>query len=149
MLKIPRLHLPLELSEYSAELDGEKLLIWVDPPRKMRQEYDDLILQIQRAEIERVSADLAPTPTKAAGFAGVLQSAKSLLGTREKRNERERGTDKRILQFYADLWSLPDMTPMTVDELAQVEEQNPAFLTWLISKTWEMIRANQQRLKKN
>ena len=152
MLKIPKLIVPLDLSGYSPELAGEFIQVWVDPPRRLRQEYDELLLEVQAEEVRRVQADLVPAPASSgvSTFENFLQKAQSLLGARKKGIERGEATDLRILKWYVHLWSQgPEGSALSLVEVQNIENENPAFLGWLIQETWRMIHENQVRLKKN
>lgn len=152
MLKIPKLVLPLDLSGYSPELQGETLHVWVDPPRRMRQEYDELLLEIQQEEIQRIGADLKPDspPSGKSTFQNFLARTRALLGARKNSIKRGSGTDVRILKWYFTIWAQgPADSALPLEDIQRIEEENPAFLGWLIGETWRMIRENQVRQKKN
>lgn len=149
MIKIPKLVLPIDLGDYAPELAGEILNVWVDPPRRMLQEYDALIADVQEKELKRVSADLKTPPQESTPmFQSFLASAKTLLQARKKNIEHAEGTDARILCWYVDIWSQGEHS-LTLDEVKRIEEENPAFLGWLIGETWRMIHDNRIRQKKN
>ena len=151
MLRIPKLVVPLDLGGYSPELAGESIQVWVDPPRRLRQAYDSLLVEVQQIEIQR-AAHATPEPIKVEAeqdrFAGFLKNAQALLNLRKKTIERGARTDTRILEWYLEIWSQGSQT-FTLAELERIEEENPAFLGWMIGETWRMIQENQTRLKKN
>lgn len=152
MLKIPKLIVPLDLSGYSPELSGETIQVWVDPPRRLRQEYDALLFEIQQEEIQRVSSDLptAPASSGVSTFENFLRKTQSLLNVRKKTIDRGEATDVRVLKWYVTLWSQgPEGSALSLVEVQNIENENPAFLGWLIQETWRMIHENQVRLKKN
>ncbi len=154
MLRIPKLVIPLDLGGYSPELAGESIQVWVDPPRRLRQAYDNLLVDVQQIEIQRAASatpDAAATPQSDAAqdrFAGFLKNAQALLNLRKKTIARGARTDTRILEWYLEIWSQGSQ-PFTLAELERIEDENPAFLGWMIGETWRMIQENQARLKKN
>jgi len=108
MLKIPKLVVPLALSGSSPELAGESIQVWVAPPRRLRQAYDSLLVEVQQIEIQR-AAHATPEPIKVEAeqdrFAGFLKNAQALLNLRKKTIERGARTDTRILEWYLEIWS--------------------------------------------
>lgn len=142
----------MDLSGYSTDLKGETFQVWVDPPRSLRQEYDELLLKVQQDEIRRVTSELTPDPgsdkSQSGVFASVIKRAQALLNLRERNVQRAEGTDICILKWYVNIWS-QGANPITLEECQRIEDENPAFLGWLITETWRMIHENQVRQKKN
>jgi hypothetical protein len=62
---------------------------------------------------------------------------------------QEATTQAELLQWYADLWSQGEAdSRWTLDELRAIEQDDPAFLSWMITATWEARRAHMDRKKK-
>ncbi len=152
-IKIPKLIKPLDLSEYMPELKGQLIHVWVDPPRKIFQEYDMLVIEAEIEAAKEIDADIEVKPADASAETGTLASLKSnlnkLLSFRQKRvQSRASGTDKRILQWYSVIWSQRQDAVVSAEDIAKLEDENPAFFGWLIEQTWQMIRENRERNKK-
>jgi|SRR5690242_5969121 len=154
-LSIPKLIVPLDLAEYNPELKGQSLYVWVDPPRKVFQQYDQLTLDAEEEEARKIAADLAtvagPPENKKLNLVETFKAAwSSLFNARVKRSERRsEGTDRRILSWYAEIWSQDPAHPWTLDELIELEDMNPALLGWLMAQTWVLMAENRDRKKKS
>lgn len=156
-IKIPKLVQPLDLSEYAPELKGQVLHVWVDPPRKIFQQYDLLVIEAEQKVAEEMEDD-APAqaavqdeeaPAVLKPFEQLKANLKRLLTIRRKRAEsRAEGTDKQILEWYAVIWSQQSGSTWSVRDIMALEEENPSFFAWLIEQTWRMIRENRERNKK-
>ena len=54
-----------------------------------------------------------------------------------------------LLKWYAFVWSQGEVeSHWTVDELKEIEMEDPAFLSWMIGATWEARKAHMDRKKK-
>jgi len=54
-----------------------------------------------------------------------------------------------LLAWYVDLWSQgPEPTHWTMEEAQEIQQQDPAFLSWMIGATWEARKAHMDRKKK-
>lgn len=63
--------------------------------------------------------------------------------------ERENGTSAEVLGWYADIWSQGKAeTHWTIEELRELEKGNAAFLSWMISATWNKISEHRSYKKK-
>jgi hypothetical protein len=58
---------------------------------------------------------------------------------------------QKLLAWYADLWSQSAelATHWVTDELTQLEQDDPAFLSWMISQTWQAIIEHRGNKKKS
>ena len=58
-------------------------------------------------------------------------------------------TSDNLLAWYLDLWNQgPAETHWTLEELHDLEEKDPAFLSWMITVTWNARREHMDRKKK-
>lgn len=54
-----------------------------------------------------------------------------------------------LFDWYAKIWSQGAAdTHWTVEEITQLEQDDPAMLGWMISQTWEQRREHTDRRKK-
>lgn len=64
-------------------------------------------------------------------------------------NESENGTSNAVLNWYAEIWSQGKAeTHWTLEELRELEQNNGAFLAWMISATWNKISESRTYKKK-
>lgn len=54
-----------------------------------------------------------------------------------------------LLNWYANIWSQGAAdTCWTLEEIREIENDDPAFLNWMISATWQARREHMDRKKK-
>ena len=150
-INIPKIILPVSMTDYAPELDGQFLQVWVNPPKSKLQEYDDLVTELQARELESARTTLFPADeTKEAESSGLLKTFEMLKHWLHiKAQKKPVGIDEKLLCWYAEMWSQgSEETRWTVAELRLLEDQDPAFLSWMIRKTWETRADHIQRKKK-
>lgn len=55
-----------------------------------------------------------------------------------------------LLTWYVNVWSQgPEPTRWTLDEAQEIQRDDPAFLSWMISATWEARKVHMDRKKKS
>jgi hypothetical protein len=153
-LNIPKLIVLLDLGEYNPEMKGQILYVWVDPPRIKFQEYDQFVLDAEKEEASLIEADLAPVADAEKDKPGLFDLIKTHLAKLVRVKEagmqrRAQGTERRILAWYAELWSQNPDSAWTLDELIALEDTNPALRDWLFVETWRLINENRDRKKKS
>lgn len=117
-IEIPRVVVPVDMSEYAPELAGQYLHVWVNPP------LDKLGEHLMLAAQATLSPTSAPSPDK-------------------------RGEDQ-LLEWYVEVWSQgPEPTHWTLEEIHDIQQQDPAFLVWMIQATTTARREHLERKKKN
>jgi hypothetical protein len=148
-ITIPKVILSVDMVEYSPELAGKYLHVWVNPPKDKLQEYDDLVTALQARELETAQRKLFPEGEEKEE-SGLLRSFHVLTHwLKIKREEKAEGIDEKLLRWYAEIWSQgPEDARWTVEELRTLESQDPAFLSWMISHTWATRTEHLQRKKK-
>jgi len=160
-INIPKVVIPVSLAEYAPELQGKFLHVWVNQPRERLREYDDLVTEMQersmaeaRKSVESQTSKVVPQGDDK-GQEGrtstvmekVFDQIRAML--RFKRERKADGIDVKLLKWYAEMWSQgPDDTKWTVDELQELEAQDPAFLSWCIARSWNERLEHMQRKKK-
>lgn len=121
---IPRIYEPMNLGEYSEALNGQRLWVWVNPPRSIMEEYFDLVVHN------------APVP-------GPLQRMKNLMSGGDGR--------KDLVGWFAKIWSEDGRTPTDEDvtEFAQeLSEADPALWDFLVQKSFVTIGEHREAAKK-
>lgn len=127
--EIPRITRALNLAEYAPEWQSLAIHVWVNPPMKLLQEYDQALATARQAIkdglVEGYSAEEA-----------ILKVASDL---------------KRI---FAELWSQgPEDTHWTPEEVeqlvAETAETDPGLWLWLRNRSIELIKAHRQQIKKD
>ena len=153
-ITIPKVLIPVHLGEYAPELQGKFLHVWVNMPREKLQEYDDLITSLQEkslAEAQRTLESSGQTSNverqKSEGIGKVFDQLKAMIN--RKRDRKVDAVDVKLLQWYAEMWSQgPEEERWSVEELQELEAQDPAFLSWCIARSWTERSEHIQRKKK-
>ena len=144
-INIPRVVIAVPLKDYAPELDGQHLHVWVNPSIARLNEFRNLVADMQERDLDKVQTRIEAPAEPATGLRGMVQSLKRMARSRQVQR-----VDERILAWYAELWSQgPADTHWTVRELQQLEEQDPAFLGWLINRSWEVRSEHIERKKKS
>ena len=117
-INIPKVIVGVDMGEYAPELSGRMLQVWVNLPLDVLSEH------------LAMAARLAPS---------LAESALTFEGDGQE----------GLLKWYAFVWSQGDVeSHWTVDELKEIEQEDPAFLSWMIGATWEARKAHMDRKKK-
>lgn len=152
-INIPKVVVPVELSGYAPELAGQQLQVWVNPPQDKLNEYNGLVTDLQQQELAAAKQVLLPEADLAEKESrSILRKTFDDLARMLKirKSEKPQGLDVRMLAWYAEIWSQgPQDTQWTVDELRTLEQKDPAFLSWMISQTWQARVAHVERKKKS
>lgn len=159
-INIPKVVLPVPLNQYATELQGQNLFVWVNPPKNKLQEYDNLVTALQTRELETAKRTLLPDEEKAEGGRQNTEGGKQKTvlartfeqlfhGLKVKSEMKADGVDEKLLSWYAEMWSQgAEDTRWTVGELKELEQSDPAFLSWMITATWTARTEHLQRKKK-
>jgi hypothetical protein len=150
-INIPKVILSVQLGEYAPELQGKVLHVWVNMPKEKLQEYDDLVTSVQEQSLAEAQKTLTGSASSedqpSEGVMKIFDQLKAVLN--KKRDRKADSLDVKLLQWYAEMWSQgPEETHWTVDELQQLEAQDPAFLSWCIARSWAERNEHVQRKKK-
>ena len=134
-IKIPKIRVPLELSEYSPELEGHTLYVWVNPPRRLKEDYFQASLNL---------GDTLQVVQKPGDFNWIQKLVKG--------KQRERSS-KKIVRWYAGLWSETEdggsYNGRDIEHFAEeIIESDPALWAFLCNKTWTMINEFLSAAKK-
>lgn len=151
-INIPKVLVPVQLGEYAPELQDKILHVWVNMPKEKLQEYDDLVTTVQEQSLIEAQKTLEDETSnvegqKSEGIKRIFDQLKAMLY--KKRDRKADSIDVKLLTWYADMWSQgPEETHWTVEELQQLEDQDPAFLSWCIARSWIERSEHIQRKKK-
>jgi hypothetical protein len=133
--------------------------VWVDPPRSVMLEFDQLNRNFSQ-ELEKMvkktedrgrktgkGSEKKPNPVMR------LQSWLTVV-MKHPQDEHFKGATesyrRALYAWYARLWSQsPDPgTHWTVDELEKINDQNPQFYEWLCRSSWALIEKHREDVKK-
>jgi len=134
---IPKIIRPLEMSAYAEEMEGLSLQVWVNPPRKIKDDYLNLQVEI----------------------AGLKQSIDKLLAQKKAPAQNKiSALDKKVVannttvyEWYANILSQasdPD-THVAAEELSAMSEEDPAIYTFIAQGAWELIAVHMENIRKN
>ena len=158
-IQIPKVVIPVEMEVYAAELKGKFLHVWVNPPKDKLQEYDDLVTALQERELGKAKEQLLAVSDEPISLANRADGEKQSFLSRTfdqvasmlrvRKEKPAEGVDVKLLEWYAEIWSQgPEDSRWTVEELRELEGQDPAFLSWMIAQTWQTRTEHLQRKKK-
>jgi hypothetical protein len=151
-IEIPKVVIPVDLGGYAAELAGKQLYVWVNPSMSKLKEYEDLRTDLQQQELTAAQQVLMPEQKPAEKGAGVLKKTFEEVGRllSLRKADKPQGVHVKMLAWYAEIWSQgPAEMHWTVAELQELEARDPAFLGWMISKTWQTRLAHVEHKKKS
>jgi hypothetical protein len=152
---IPKVTKFLPLQEYAPDEEALKevgIHVWVDPPRSVLVEFDELN-RAYRAVLEKMVKKLGkPNDEKTSPGERLL----SWLQVRAKSMQDQKFQDatgsyrRSIYGWYARLWSqASDLeTHWTADEIEKIAENNPHLYEWLCNSSWALIEQHQEDVKK-
>jgi len=148
---MPKVVVTVEMSEYTAALSPNKLYVWVNPPRERLEAYDALVTELQKHEVAAAQQLLLPEQAEGKKEATPIEKAfeqvKRWLNIRNE--SKAEGLDEGLLKWYAEIWSQgPQETQWSVEELRDLEKEDPAFLSWMIAQTWNTRKAHIEMKKK-
>ena len=142
-VKVPKILRPLELSEYVAELEGQSLSIWVNPPRALMTEFLELqekILQYQ------VKLEEIVERSKKDGKGADLTADVAAL------DEKIAAVNDGLYTWFAQIWGQGETpeTTATVKEFAITNaDTDPALWAFVTQQTVVMIRDHREGNRKN
>ncbi len=125
-IEIPKIVQKIHLAEYAEEFGDQCIEVWVNPPRDVLVQHDDLVQLVVKCREESEAA------------------RKSLLPKEEIDRLRKeiQNAHQKINDWYSKIWSQGD-TSISAQEvedlLGTAHESDPAFENWLVSRTLGMI----------
>ena len=143
---------PLPLREYAEGYpEGLAVQVWVNPPRSLLQQRDELDRELGRmaavaykdeeARLQAIAKESDPQRIKE------LQSADEQ-AVQAYREEIKAYTG-RSYEWFSQLWSQgPAETHWPLEDLHELSEHDPALLMWMLERTRELLRAHREHEKK-
>ena len=130
---------PIDMGEYHEAYKGRFVHVWVNPPKAVRKEREELLRNY--AEFFRMisTGDVRPFLGKPRLERLVSLFTGGLIKPREEKRLRE--VERKTFGWFAQLWSQhPDAeSHWTVAEIEQVNEHDPALYKWLVQRSALMI----------
>jgi hypothetical protein len=133
----------LDLGDWNPAAKGQKIHVWVDPPRVVlqertafRQEYDQFLESLVRPVAQQ-------TP-QSTDEAAEMERQKSRIDEDKQKTDAFLATwNPKRQAFFEKIWargpvSDKDFHP-TVAEMEQLEQDNPQLLHWLFNRSSELI----------
>ena len=134
--KIPKIVRPLEMSAYAEEMEGLALQVWVNPPRNIKNDFDDL--QIKIIGLKNESEKLLAAKKLDDKKAGAL-------------SKKVEAVNKSIYEWYANVLSQssdPD-SHTSADELKELTDEDPALWIYIATGTQALIGEHSEGIRKN
>jgi hypothetical protein len=131
-INIPKIVKPLDLVDYAPEMAGAVFQVWVNPPRKLLEDYDVLIMDAQKL----IASMKDVTPTDAQKIAKDFEA-----------------NAVQLQNWYSPIWSQgAEETRMTNEDVQalvkEMADTDPGLWTWLTGNTMRMIREHREAVKK-
>lgn len=123
---IPKIVRALDLQEYAAEWGSLQIQVWVNPPIRLLQEHDQVLVDVRQAIKGNDQATAQITIEQAA---------------------------KDLVRIFAELWSQgAEETRWSEAEVERLVEEtqptDPLLWNWLRERTIDMIREHRAAVKK-
>jgi len=144
--------LPLELADYIAAYAGQRLQVWVNPPRAMKQEREEIIRrsgQILKGIIDGQQSSVISSQSSGKPFLKrVLGIFKRQMDSVELNAVRRMNAD--MFGWLSRIWSQHEdpESHWTVDEIPVVYDSDPALYQWMVRRTIEMMESFRTEKKK-
>lgn len=159
-LNIPRKVEVLKLADYSTGFGDAVFHVWVNPPRRLLINHDDILSRVKAAtnglillqsELMRLEAEKEKDKEKAKSIdeqISVIQKRK------EEGVERVSRINEEMITWLSEIWSQgPEETRMSIEETSEFLktslEEDPAFNEWITSKTIQLIQDHTRAIKKD
>lgn len=156
-IKLPKIIRQLKIAEYAEEAQ-EEIQVWVNPPAKLLQEYDQTIAQV--GEILKRAAEKRASDEKPAAEDTAVEPAKSGDSTEVKTPDAENALQKELedvgkrqIEILSELWSQGSKdTHYSVEDIKELiagtRDTDPGFWLWLKNKTIFLIVEHRVATKK-
>jgi len=149
--------LPLELRDYFPAYDGQQIHVWVNPPRAMKQEREEIIRRSSRMLSELVSGQRSAVSKEV--VSGQLSAGKRwlqrVLGLfKQPMDSAELGAVQHMnagmFGWLSRIWSQHDdpESRWSVDEIQVVYDEDPALYQWMVRRTIGMMEDFRTEKKK-
>jgi hypothetical protein len=156
---IPRKIELLKLSEYADGFGDIVFHVWVNPPRRLLINHDDMVFRVKalttalmslKGEIHKLEADTKSNPSNSEENAKKLAQIEA---RKQETIERMARVNEEMTAWLSEIWSQgPEETRMSVEEvkafLEKTLESDPSFNAWITAKTAKMIADHTEAVKK-
>jgi hypothetical protein len=138
---------PIDLGEYYEPYKGKIVHVWVNPPKSIRKEREELLRLYTKFLRNAVGVETKSTSRRPA-LSGLLRFFKNPLPTEQEKHLQD--ALHQVYAWFAQLWSqnIDAESHWTVEEIAEMNERDPALYKWLITRSVLMIDAFQMNKKK-
>ncbi len=149
-IEVPKILEEIELGEYAPALAGQQVLVWANPDRPTRDAYtkatDNYLRQLLVMDTQWQSRAKVVRRSKATKKAADAE----MEAYQAQRAALKKVLNDEILAWWAGIWSQGDdpSTHWVLDELQSLDETDPTFLLFLISKSDTMQKEHQAKQKK-
>ena len=153
-IEIKPLVRPIRLREYAEEYGDEAIWVWVNPPRRLRQEHQRIAEDFQAVMDERAALlkDLEQVAATAeeTGVAPSEPDPDVVASLDQQITELSR----RLYGVIAELWSQHDDAELhwTADDIEEMVEAcsdaDPPLWNWMQDELWRLILEHRQGIKK-
>lgn len=130
MFDVPKIYRPINLGEYTEELEGVNLYVWVNPPRKLRLEY-----------------------MKALIAANNIDNNRSWLDRLRRKLGLHRRDERRVVEWFGKIWSEDGVEQIgkrrAIKFSLDLAEQDPVMWGFLVDKTLRLMSVHAEDAKKN
>ena len=135
--KIPKIIRPLEMSAYAEEMEGLALQVWVNPPRKVKDDYLNLQIEIvglKRALDKLLAQKKAPAQKKIDAL-----------------DEKITANNTAVYEWYANILSQASDsdTHVAAEELKTMADEDPAIYTFIAQSARDLIEVHVENIRKN
>ena len=132
-IELPKITRAMALGDYAPEMVGVEIVVWVNPPRAFLAEFFEASEAAGALQQEIVAAG----PERDADFV-----------------EKAKVSATRVYGWWAEEWSQgPEGTQWTAGEIEALVEHSrdtdPGLWTFLMNRTWTLIREHREIARKN
>jgi hypothetical protein len=158
VMKITR---PLDLGDYDEQYRGQVLQVWVNPPRAVRKEREDLLREFNQMLRRSVAAETAAPPLSPRPFPILRLPFDFAQGRRSGRSGEGNWFERLFArkqvddfgrwqrQSYAWLAQILGVAePYTADDLERLHDADEVLYQWILKRVVEMITQFQAEKKR-
>lgn len=128
-LKIEKILKPLELKDYAPEYGDASLMVWINPPRAMREKLNELYAEFRQKTLKQSKREVEVSQDKSV-LKKELDEYKAFI----------KDWNHRVQEWYVQIWSqgVAD-THWSVEELEEIDQADPKLMAWMLTRTQELL----------
>jgi hypothetical protein len=137
--QIAQIVLPLELSEYTEAYLGKRLMVWVNPPREVKEERESILRDYSRALKHVLTPE---TILRASPLKKGRDFLSRLFGTPTPDvKSRLDAVNERMFAWLVKIWNQHEDEDCAwpVEDIRALYEADPAMYQWVVQRTVQMI----------